>query len=101
MASVSNRAVNRLEAPLMVVSLPERVHAAFAPRRLRMQDRLILACAQVSPLTFRWMVVELAGGWAFRARPIHHLVVRQMYVDFTHLQLQLDRVHVPGCFDTE
>src|SRR5208283_5087639 len=75
--------------------------AALASRWLGMQDGLILAGIQVSPLPLRLVVVQLARRTAFRARPIDHLMVCQANVDLPHFQLQFHRVHVPGGLDSE
>ncbi len=60
-----------------------------------------MAGVQMAPLAFRLMIIQPAGRTAFRARPADHIVVSQMNVDLTHLQLQLHGVHVPGSLDSE
>jgi hypothetical protein len=73
----------------------------FNARRLGMKNRLILASVQVSPSPLWLMVVQLAGRGALRARPIDHLVMSQMDMDFAALQLQIHRIHKPRGFNPE
>ncbi len=46
----------------------------FTSWRFGMQDRLIRAGVQLTPLPLRLMIVQLASCTAFRACPIHHVV---------------------------
>src|SRR5271157_4609551 len=75
--------------------------AALAARRLGVQDGLILACIQVSPLPLRLMVVQLARRPALWTRPIDPVMVCQANVDLSHLQLQFPSVHLPGSLDSQ
>jgi hypothetical protein len=69
---------------------------AFAPRRLGVQNRLILTRVQVPPLPLRLMIVQPARRSAFRARPFGQVVMAEANVDLSGLQFQLHRVHEPG-----
>ena len=60
-----------------------------------MQDRLILTGVQMPPPPFRLMVVERARLAALRTRPLDSLLVHQMNVNFSILQLQLNLIHSP------
>src|ERR1700730_251526 len=68
---------------------------AVAARRLRMQDRLILTGVQMPPAALWPMVVERARLAALRTRPLDSLLVHQMNVNFSILQLQLNLIHSP------
>src|ERR1700676_1193864 len=68
---------------------------AVAARRLRMQDRLILTVVQMPPAALWLMVVERARLAALRTRPLDSLLVHQMNVNFSILQLQLNLIHSP------
>jgi hypothetical protein len=89
-ASASNRAVKRLDGSAHgSFDYLDSVLVAFAPGRLGMQDRLILACVQVPPPTLRLMVVQFAGRPTLRTRPIDHLVMPEKNVDLAHFELQI------------
>ena len=75
--------------------------AAVASWRLGVQDGLILARIQVSPLPFWLMVVQLACRSTFRTRPMDHVVVPEPNVDLSSLLFQFHRVHVPGSLDPQ
>jgi hypothetical protein len=54
--------------------------AALTPRRLGVQDRLVLAGVQVTPPPLRLMIVLPAGLAALRARPLPNLAVIKVNV---------------------
>jgi len=64
------------------------VLAAFTPRRLGVQNRLILARVQMPPLPLGLMVVQFASRTTFRTFPIDHVMVGETNVDLTDLQFQ-------------
>jgi hypothetical protein len=76
----------------------DSVLVPFAPGRLGMQDRPILAsrCA-----TLRLMVVLLACRPTLRTRPIEHLVMPEKNVDLAQFQLQIYRIHKPRSFSSK
>src|SRR5687768_12278240 len=53
------------------------------------------------PSALRLMIVQLAVHSTFRARPTRQLLVRQMDVDLSVGQLQLNRLDVPRRLDPE
>ena len=101
MAKASNKAVNRLDGSAHGSLTAFTPCTAFTSRGLGVQDGLILARVQVPPLPLWLMVIQLASRSTFWARPLDHVVVSQVNVDFAGLQLQFHRVHKPGNLDTQ
>jgi hypothetical protein len=74
---------------------------ALTPRRLGVQDRLVLAGVQVTPLPLRLMIVLPARLAALRAQPLPHLAVIKVNVHLARFQLQLDSLHFPRRLDAQ
>lgn len=80
---------------------PHAMHRALASRWIGVQKRLVLAGVQVTPLSLRRMVVLPTGPPALRARPLLHIAVSQVNVNFTSLQLQIHPPYSPRRLDIQ
>lgn len=101
MARASNSAVKRLDGSAHGSYYFHAMIAAFASRRRGVQNRLILARVQVTPLPFWLMIVQLASRTAFRTGPIDHVGVSQVDVNLAAVQLKIHRIHKPGRLNAE
>jgi hypothetical protein len=59
------------------------------------QDRVVLTSVQVTPAAYRLMIIQRARLSTLRAVPMQPLVMAEMYVNFSLVQLQLDAFHAP------
>src|SRR5262249_8809995 len=80
---------------------PDSMLNTLGPRWLGMQDRLVLAGVQMTPLTLPLMIIEPTVPSPFRAWPVHHLIVVQVHVDLALSQLQFHSLYEPRCCDSE